>query len=584
MAFYSDETLEAVQRGNDIVEVASLYTKLRQQGGSFRGLCPIHRDKNNPAFSVSPDTQMFHCFSCNAGGNVFKFIMQVENLGFVDAVVHLAKRARIELPEERKEDSGLKKLREVIYDANAKAARFYYDCLVQSTGEQARTYLLQRRIKNSTLKKFGLGYAPDEWSVLYKYLKGLGFSDETLDRGGLVSKNKNGYIDKFRNRLMFPIFDAMNRVCGFGGRSFDDNGPKYLNSPETPVFSKNRNLFALNLARKIKANEVIVVEGYMDVLALNQAGFECTVATLGTATGKEHARALNQFFRGKTAILLFDSDRAGESAALRAIPILQRENTPTKLLRLQGAKDPDEFLINFGAEAFADALRLAMPPVEYQLKLLKEKSVGNEDGVRSYINDAAAVIAELDPVERDLHIINIAKETGVSVDAIRGKLENMDTTVLPMVNTEAFFTTPKIKTDINEGIMKAYRNILYITATHNVFYKAIIDTVKPEEILYDAFRTLYSDICFRRNRNNAPVNPKDLNSEDKDNQDSVSVIFTNPMVYTNDEALRLALNHEIYFIKKAYIEHQITAAKSENDEKTLNLLGLARRNLPISYI
>ncbi|MCL2702662.1 MAG: DNA primase [Defluviitaleaceae bacterium] len=586
MAFFSDEVLDDVRRGNDIIDVISSYVRLKQRGGRYLGLCPFHREKT-PSFSVSPDMQMFHCFGCNAGGNVVGFIMRVENLSFVDAVKHLADRARIELPEERGgAGKAMGKLRDAIYEANAKAARFYFDCLKQTEGEHARAYLLQRRIKNSMAAKFGLGYSPPGWDRLYKYLREQGFDDEVLEKGGLASKGRNGYGDRFRNMLMFPIIDAQGRVCGFGGRSFTDGGPKYLNSPETPVFSKNRNLFALNFARKTKSDVVIIVEGYMDTLALFQAGFEGVAATLGTAMGREHARALNQYFRGKTAVLLFDSDAAGEAAVLRAIPILRRENTKIKVLRLEGAKDPDEFLIKYGAEAFAEVLGNAMLPTDFQFALVRGKVSEDDYGRVAYASAAAQVLAELsDPIERDVYINAVAKETGVTVEAIRGRVEAAEGKQSLDFNVFKTVPTPRTKTDLPEALMAAYRNVLYWMSTHINLYEAIRDNLDPEEILFPVYKTLYGLIRAKRDAKGT-VTPSELagHFEEPSEQDIVSVIFAGVIEYENEDALKSNLNERIKRIKSEYIQKRIKDAMDNSEYEKLETLKLRQKELPASYI
>lgn len=347
--YYSDELIEEVRSRNDIVDVISGYVKLTKKGSSYFGLCPFHNEKS-PSFSVSRQKQMYYCFGCGAGGNVFTFLMEYENYTFVEALKMLADRAGIELPEmeyskEAKEKADLKAS---IMEVNKLAAKYYYAQLKTEQGKHAHQYLTGRQLSEETITAFGLGYSNKYSDDLYRYLKAKGYSDEVISKAGLISiDERQGVYDKFWNRVMFPIMDVNNRVIGFGGRVMGDAKPKYLNSPETLVFDKSRNLYGLNRARTSRKPYFLICEGYMDVIALHQAGFTNAVASLGTALTSGHASLIKRYVN--EVYLTYDNDEAGTRAALRGIPILKEAGITAKVIRMDPYKDPDEFIKNLGA-------------------------------------------------------------------------------------------------------------------------------------------------------------------------------------------------------------------------------------------
>lgn len=592
MAIYTDDVLEEVRNRNEIVDVVSSYVKLRQKGGNYFGLCPFHNEKS-PSFSVSADKQIFHCFGCGAGGNVISFIMRIENIGFGDAVIKLADRAHYTLPEaDTRESRGQAILRERLYEAHVSAARFYHEHLMSDTGAKGLEYLKSRRINGRIIKKFGLGYAPPDWDKLYAHLKASGFDDGTLEKSGLVSKTKNGFCDRFRGRLIFPILDPQNRVVGFGGRIIGEGEPKYLNSADTPIFSKSRNLFALNFSRKTKSSNILVVEGYMDVITLWQAGFDNAVATLGTALNKEHCRVFNQYLKEKTAILLFDGDTAGINAAQRAIPILGQYNVKVKVLRLPGAKDPDEYIRSYGPGAFTKALEDAKTPTAFRLDLLRERyGAGDETQVIGYLDEAAAVIAELDnPIEGDVYINLLSKETGVTADAIRGRAERKamaGNDPKPRFRPPDYSAKGDYRADVPEGVMAASRNVLYWLATHINFYDKIQEALSAEEFPVPLHIRIAEEIYRIRARDTAkPVSPGELvgRFEDEDDQKAVAAMFTHVLPHDGDDDLKSALNQHIQIIKSAYINNRIEDAKNAGDFELMMKLGEIQRKTPVSYI
>ena len=351
--YYPEEIIEEILSRNDLVDVVSEYVRLKKQGSSHFGLCPFHNE-DTPSFSVSPDKQMYYCFGCQSGGNVFTFIMQMENYSFVDAVKYLAARANIDLPQAEYSEEVKKELkeREIVLNIHKETAKYFYSNLQSQRGKLADEYLRSRKVKDKIRKLFGIGYANADYADLYKYLLYKGYSEEMMLISGLIIPRKKGkgYIDRFRDRIMFPIFDVHNNIIGFGGRVLDDSLPKYMNSPETILFDKSKNLYGLNYARTAKEENILIVEGYMDVISLYQAGFKNVVASLGTAFNYQHAALLKRYTN--EVVLVYDSDAAGIKAALRAMPILSSVGLKIRVLQIPGEKDPDDFIKEKGAEAF----------------------------------------------------------------------------------------------------------------------------------------------------------------------------------------------------------------------------------------
>ena len=408
---YSEDIIEDVRMRNDIVEVISSYVKLQKKGSSYFGLCPFHNEKS-PSFSVSPGKQMYYCFGCGAGGNVITFIMEYENYSFGEALQFLADRVGITLPkqeltqEEKRQEDVKKRLLEV----NKLAANYFYFQLKHPQGQDGYSYLRKRQLTDETILHFGLGYANKTSDDLYRYLKSRGYEDDFLKESGLVTIEERGGHDKFWNRVMFPILDVNNRVIGFGGRVMGDGMPKYLNSPETRLFDKSRNLFGLNYARISRENYILVCEGYMDVIALHQAGFTQAVASLGTAFTPQHAILLKRYT--SQVILTYDSDEAGTKAALRAIPILREAGLSIKVLNMKPYKDPDEFIKNLGAEAFRQRIAQAKNSFLFEIEVLKAQYAleDPEQKTRFYQETAKKLLIFPEALERDNYIQAVSKE------------------------------------------------------------------------------------------------------------------------------------------------------------------------------
>ena len=423
MAFSESFLTELTER-NDIVDVVSGYVRLGKKSGSnMFGLCPFHSEKT-PSFSVSPDKQIYHCFGCGKGGGVINFIMEIENLSFPEAVEFLAKRAGMAMPEEENDRESRKRSR--MLALNRDAARFFYTQLSTPQGGAARDYMAKRRIGPATAKNFGIGFAPDTWDSLEKAMREKGYTDFELFDAGLVRKGqKGGYYDTFRNRLMFPVIDVRGNVIGFSGRILGDGEPKYMNSPETLVFNKSRNLFALNLAKKSKSGYIILSEGNIDVVSLHQAGFDSAVASLGTSLTPEQARLISRYTN--QVIIAYDNDGAGIKAAQRAIGILEKLDLKVKVLRLNGAKDPDEFIKLKGADAFRNLLEASENQIDYRLRTVTDKyDLSVDEQKVEFLKEASDLVARLPgSVERQVYAMRVAAMSGVSADVVTKEVERL---------------------------------------------------------------------------------------------------------------------------------------------------------------
>ncbi len=421
MAFPENFITELVER-SDITEVVSGYVRLSKKSGSnLFGLCPFHSEKT-PSFSVSPDKQIYHCFGCGKGGGVISFIMEIENLSFPEAVEFLARRANMPLPEQT--DSAESRKRERMLALNKEAARFFREQLVSPGGEPGREYLARRRIGNKAATNFGLGFAPASWDSLETAMREKGFSDFELLDAGLVRRGKNGgFYDTFRNRLMFPVIDVRGNVIGFSGRILGDDEPKYMNSPETLVFNKSRNLFAMNLAKKSKSGYLILAEGNIDVVSLHQAGFDSAVASLGTSLTPEQARLISRYTN--QVVIAYDNDGAGLKASQRAIGILEKLDLRVKVLRMSGAKDPDEFIQNKGPEAFRKLLEDAENQIDYRLKTVTDKyDLSVDEQKVDFLKEATELVARLPgAVERQVYAMRVAALAQVKEEPVLDEVE-----------------------------------------------------------------------------------------------------------------------------------------------------------------
>jgi DNA primase len=420
---FSEEFLEELSARNDIVDVVSGYVHLTKRTGANQfGLCPFHSEKT-PSFSVNSERQIYHCFGCGKGGSVINFIMEIENLSFPDAVQFLARRAGMEVPQDGQDENRGRRAR--MLELNREAARFFYQQLVSASGRAGQAYVEKRGITDM-VKPFGLGYAPDSWNSLTDAMRQRGFSQVELVQAGLARVGKNGGMyDYFRNRLMFPVIDVRGSVIGFSGRILGDGEPKYLNSPDTLVYSKSRSLFALNLAKKSKSGYILLAEGNIDVVSLHQAGFDCAVASLGTSLTADQARLLARYTN--EIVIAYDSDGAGTKAAQRAITLLQPLDMKVKVLKIPGAKDPDEFIQSRGAQAFRELIESSGNQVEYRMEQIAEAfDLHTDEGRVGYLKESARLIASLPgSVEREVYGMRAAEKAGVSKEAFEGEVSRL---------------------------------------------------------------------------------------------------------------------------------------------------------------
>ncbi len=414
-----DGFLRELRDNNDVVSVIQGYVELKRAGSTFSCRCPFHSERT-PSFHVYPDTQSFYCFGCGAGGDVVTFIKNIENLDYMEAVRFLAQRAGMAMPEDR--DDGSAKYRQRLYEMNRTAGRFFHRQLFSPEGKAGWEYITGRGLTEHTIRHFGLGFAADDYHKLHYYMKSQGFSEDELERGALLARNNNRVYDKFRNRLMFPIFDTRGNIIAFGGRALSADAPaKYINSDETFVFQKRETLFALNYAKNSKADYFILCEGYMDVIAMHQAGFTSAVATLGTAITPSQARLIGRMGK-KEVILSYDSDGPGQKAASRGINLLTEAGVKARVLKMQGAKDPDEFIQKFGAEAFAHLVESSGGAIDYELsKLGSGLDLATKDEDRStYLKRAVVFLAQIsNPLDRDVYISRTAETAGIPSETVR---------------------------------------------------------------------------------------------------------------------------------------------------------------------
>ena len=425
MARYSEEIIEQVRQNNDIVDIISQYVHLTRKGRNYFGLCPFHNEKS-PSFSVSPERQIFHCFGCGVGGNIYTFLMKIEGIGFKDAIEQLAEKANIQLPRiENPEEDRKEELKAKIYKINQFTAEFYHQNLYKPTAKNAQEYVKKRKLTQNTLETFKIGFS-GKYDELYKSLKNQGFGEKEILESGLVIKNDRGqFIDMYRNRFMIPICDVRGRVIAFGGRVLDDSKPKYINSPENVVYSKGRHLFGLNVAKKDCSKKLLIVEGYMDAISLYQRGITNVVAALGTALTEQQGWLLRK--STEQVILGFDADGAGQTAVARSMEILQKMGCDMRVLQIEGAKDPDEFVLKFGEGRFKLAMDNAISLVEFKVKnLSKNINLENASDKIKFLNEIAKILAKVDnTMEREIYIDKIASSYQISKEAIYAEVNKL---------------------------------------------------------------------------------------------------------------------------------------------------------------
>ena len=496
--FYSEDLIEEVRMKNDIVDVISGYVRLQKKGNNYFGLCPFHNEKS-PSFSVSRSKQMYHCFGCGAGGNVFTFVMEYENFSFLEALQFLADRAGVELPkmEYSKEQKEKADLKSTLLEVNKVAAQYFYMQLMSPNGAVGKEYLNKRGLGDDVIKSFGLGYSNKYSDDLYKFLRGRGYSEDIIRQAGLISiSEKNGVYDKFWNRVMFPIMDANNRVIGFGGRVMGDGKPKYLNSPETLIFDKSRNLYGLNRARQSRKPYFILCEGYMDVISLHKAGFTNAVASLGTAFTSGHASLIKRYV--STVYLTYDSDEAGTKAALRAVPILRASGISAKVIKMNPYKDPDEFIKNAGAEAFEKRIEEAHNGFMFSIEVLsRQYDMYSPEGKTAFFKEAASKLIEFeDEIERNNYTEAVARAYKVSFESLQklvSKVAVLKGMAKPAAKPEATVTEKKK----DDGRLHAQKLLLTWLIDEPGLYDSIKGYINPDDFTVDLYRTV-ADLLFKQ--------------------------------------------------------------------------------------
>ncbi len=579
--YYSEELVEEVRMRNDIVDVISGYVKLQKKGSSYFGLCPFHNEKS-PSFSVSREKQMYYCFGCGAGGNVFTFIMEYENYSFVEALKFLAERAGIDLPEveyskEAKEKADLKL---TILEINKLAAKYFYAQLKAEGGKTAHAYLKNRGLSEETIVAFGLGYANKYSDDLYRYLKMKGYGDELLLKAGLISADeRKGAYDKFWNRVMFPIMDVNNRVIGFGGRVMGDAKPKYLNSPETIVFDKSRNLYGLNRARTSRKPYFLICEGYMDVIALHQAGFTNAVASLGTALTAGHASLLKRYVN--EVYLTYDSDEAGTRAALRAIPILKDAGITAKVIRMDPYKDPDEFIKNLGAEAFEERISKARNGFMFGLEMLeKEFDMNSPEGKTEFHHEVARRLCNFEEeIERENYIEAVAQAYHIGYDNLRKLVTKMAVQsglATPAVKPKQAVGKDKIRED---GNLQSQKILLTWLLEDEKIFGQIKKYISPKDFTEKLYTTV-ADILYEQYED-GEVNPaKIMNhfTDEEEHREVASLFHTKIKELTTKQEQEKALKETIIRVKNNSIEYA-TKMLDPTDIVGLQKLMDAKREL-----
>ena len=536
---YSEDLIEEIRLRNDIVDVISGYVKLTRKGSSYFGLCPFHNEKS-PSFSVSPDKQMYYCFGCGAGGNVYTFIMEYENFTFTEAVKFLAERSGVQLPvqeysKEAKEQADLKTQLLMIHKL---AAKFYFYQLKDKAGEQAYHYLRGRELSDETIVKFGLGYSAKFSDSLYRYVKGKGYTDDVLSKSGLFQADeKRGMYDKFWNRVMFPIMDVSSRVIGFGGRVMGDGKPKYLNSPETIIFDKSRNLYGLNIARTARKKNLIICEGYMDVIAMHQAGFDNAVASLGTALTAQQANLIKRYVN--EALLLYDSDEAGQKAALRAIPLLRAAGVSARVIDLSPYKDPDEFIKEAGAGAFRERLENGRNGFMFQV-MTESRGFDLKDpqGQSDFFHRVAKMLLEFeDEIERTTYLEAVAREYQVKPDMLQRLVGRLALKGAGVPRTEPPKSGQHRKQERENGYELSQKLLLTWMVTYPGIFEEVMQWISPEDFTTPLYHSV-AKMLYEQHQN-GEVNPARLLNafSDSEEQKSVAAVF-NARFPLQDDAQR----------------------------------------------
>lgn len=565
--FYPDEIIEEVRERNDIVDVISNYVKLKRTGSNYVGLCPFHNEKT-PSFSVSGNKQMYYCFGCGAGGNVFTFIMEYENFSFIESVKYLAERAGVELPKEEDSSKGKREtdFKTKLYEINKTAANYYYYQMRAEQGKKAYEYLKKRELSDDTMKHFGLGYSNIYSDDLYQYLKSKGYDDEILSKTGLITfDEKRGAHDKFWNRVMFPILDIHNKVIAFGGRVMGDGMPKYLNSPETAIFDKSRNLFGLNYARQARTGKLLLCEGYMDVIALHQAGFTNAVASLGTAFTSQQASLMKRY--AEEVYITYDSDQAGVAAALRAIPILKEAGLSVKVINMRPYKDPDEFMKALGKTEYEKRIEQAMNSFLFEVEVLEQKyDFSDPEQKTKFFQETAKRLCTFeDEIERNNYIEAIARKYHITYEDLKSMVNrfgaslsnrNQYNTIVKMDREQ---TKPKKEA---EGIKQSQKLLLTWLIEEPDLFEKMKGIITVDDFKDEMYHKV-AELVFGQFEKNGKVLPAAILNQfsSKEEQNEIAALFNTGLDgEINHAEKEKAFNDTIYKVKKFSLDYDSSRA------------------------
>ena len=568
MPIYSSEVIEEVVSRNDIVDVISGYIKLKKSGSSYVGLCPFHNEKS-PSFSVSGTKQMYHCFGCGVGGNVITFVMEYENYTFPEAVKMLADRAGIALPvmEYSGEDRRERDIKTKLLEINKIAATFYYHQLKSPAGQSGLDYLKKRQLSDKTINTFGLGYAPQLTGDLYRMLKEKGYDDELLKESGLYTYEK-GIREKFWNRVIFPIMDINNKVIGFGGRVMGDGKPKYLNSPETKLFDKSKNLYGLNVARSSRKNNLIICEGYMDVISMHQAGFNQAVASLGTALTPGHARLMKRYT--DNVLITYDSDEAGVKAALRAIPILKEAGLSTKVINMRPYKDPDEFIKALGTEAFQERIDKAENSFMYEIGIIeKNYKRSDPESETAFEREVANKLVQFnEKLERDNYMKAVCRQFMIPEDGMREMVIRIGSQggIIPRQTQPVRRVEPARKKK-EDGIRQAEKILLTWMIEDGDIYDKVSEYIQPDDFIDPLFKDVASKVYEQYETGS--VNPAAIigSYSDGDMHSEIAAMFSAELSESLSKSEReKTLNDTVLRVKKSSLDYKLEHAA---DAKTM---------------
>ena len=600
MIRYSDEIIEEVRQNNDIVDIISQYVHLTRKGRNYFGLCPFHSEKS-PSFSVSPDRQIFHCFGCGVGGNVYTFLMKIEGITFKEALEQLAERANIQLPKlENNADTAKEELKAKVYKVNEFTAEFYHQNLYKPTAKIGQEYVKKRKMNKETLEAYRIGFS-GKFDELYKALKAQGFGEKEILESGLVNKNDNGtYIDRYRNRLMFPICDVRGKVIAFGGRILDDSKikdpkfpqPKYINSPENVVYSKGRHLFGLNVAKKDSAKKLLIVEGYMDVISLHQRGVTNVVGALGTALTEQQGWLLRK--STEQVILGFDADGAGQTAIARSMEILQKMGCDMRVLQIEGAKDPDEYIVKFGEGRFRLVMDNAISLVEFKVKnLKKDLNLENTGDKIKFLNEIAKILSKVEnTMEREIYIEKIAQGYNISKEAIYAEVNKLiynntkEDKVLQSREIKPVRENIKNTTEIDEDLKRRENTIIAILLDSNAnMFAKIKEQIKPEDFKDSINRKIAEQLYKELEKEDCNIN-RLIDSFDEETQNHITMVMATDYEIDNlekavDDILQKYEkekldNRKQEILKQLEIEEDVAKKKELGKELSNIIITLAK--------